>query len=170
MFVGGEGGSMDLASRSRSRIEERLTRLEEEFGGVEVTQTTFEVAAQRYQRAIESSRDGQLDVRAVVRDDSGAVLVHEDDSEHLVPRGRTRPDERLCEAVRRIVREGAGIGCTVTDCVAANIRGLRNGDDEDADTVYRLSVVFAAEAVETDVPAGEPVRWDTEADPVTELG
>src|SRR6056297_2451516 len=98
---------MDVASRSRSRVEERLTRLEEEFGSPEVTQTTFEVGEQRYQRALERSRDGQLDVRVVVRDDDGAVLLQEGDGEWLVPRGQTEPGEGLAEAVRRIVRDAA---------------------------------------------------------------
>jgi len=160
---------MDVASRSRSRVKERLTRLEEEFGSLEVTQTTFEVGEKRYQQTIERSRDGQLDVRAVVRDDDGAVLLREGDGEWMVPRGQTRPDERLRAAVRRIVSDAAGVDCAVTDAVSANIHGVRNGDDESADTVYRLSVVFVAEVVEADDPNEEAVRWDAEADAVTEL-
>ncbi|MFC6756059.1 MULTISPECIES: NUDIX domain-containing protein [Haloarcula] len=160
---------MDVASRSRSRVEERLTRLEEEFGTPEVTQTTFEVGAQRYQRSLERSRDGQLDVRAVVRDDDGAVLLREGDGEWVVPRGQTRPDERLGEAVRRIVREAADVDCRVTDAVCANIHGIRNEDDESASTVYRLSVVFTADVVDSSEPSGESVRWDAEVDAVGEL-
>lgn len=159
---------MDVADRSRSRVEERLTRLEEEFGTLEVTQTTFEVGDERYQRAVENSREGQLNVRAVVRDDSGAVLLQEGDGEWLVPRGQTRPDERLGEAVQRIVGETADVDCRVTDAATANIHGIRNSEDASADTVYRLSVVFTAEVVDTEVPAGESLRWDTEADAMTE--
>ncbi|WP_262175801.1 NUDIX domain-containing protein [Haloarcula laminariae] len=160
---------MDVASRSRSRVEERLTRLEEQFGTLEVTQTTFEVGPRRYQRAIENSRDGQLDVRAVVRDEDGAVLLQEGDGEWLVPRGQTRVDEPLSGAVQRIVSETADVDCTVTDATTANIHGIRNSDDEDADTVYRLCVVFTAEVTEADVPTGESLRWDAEADAVSEL-
>jgi len=160
---------MDVASRSRSRVEERLTRLEEQFGPPEVTQTTFEVADERYQRSLERSRDGQLDVRAVVRDDTGAVLLREGDGEWIVPQGQTRPDERLLEAVKRIVREVADINCTVTDAVSANIHGIRNEDDESAETVYRLSVVFAAEITDSETPSGESVRWEAETDVIGEL-
>ena len=144
-------------------------RLEEQFGPPEVTQTTFEVAQQRYRRALERSRDGQLDVRCVVRDDDGAVLLREGDGEWTLPRGQTRPDERLSEAVRRIVREAASVDCTVTDAVRATIHGIRNEDDESAATVYRLCVVFAAEVVDTAEPTAESVRWDAEADAVGEL-
>ena len=160
---------MDVASRSRSRVEERLTRLEEEFGAPEVTQTTFEVGGERYQRALERSRDGQLDVRVVVRDDDGAVLLREGDGEWVVPHGRTEPDERLSGAVRRIVREVADVDCRVTDATTANIHGIRNSDDESAATVYRLTVVFTAEIVDTDEPSGDELRWDTDADAVGEL-
>jgi len=160
---------MDVASRSRTRVEERLTRLEEEFGPPEVTQTTFEVAEERYQRSLERSRDGQLDVRCVVRDDDGAVLLREGDGEWMVPRGQTRPNERLAEAVRRIVREATGVDCTVTDAVSADIHGIRNEDDESASTVYRLSVVLTAEVVDSSEPSEESVRWDADADAVSEL-
>ncbi|PSP83696.1 hypothetical protein BRC96_07715 [Halobacteriales archaeon QS_6_64_34] len=160
---------MDVADRSRSRVEERLKRLEEQFGPPEVTQTTFEVAKERYQRSLERSRDGQLDVRCVVRDDDEAVLLREGNGEWLLPRGQTRPDERLSEAVRRIVREAAGVDCTVTDAVRANIHGIRNEDDESAGTVYRLSVVFAAEVIDSAEGSEESVRWDAEADAVGEL-
>ena len=160
---------MDGANRSRSRVEERLTRLESEFGGLEVTQTTFEVDGERYQRALEHSRDGHLNVRVVVRDDSGAVLLREGDGEWLVPQGQTEPGERLSEAVKRIVREAADVDCTVTDAVTANIHGMRNSDDETAETVYRLSVVFTAQVEATAESAGESVRWDDEAEAVSEL-
>ena len=160
---------MDVASRSRSRVEERLTRLEEEFGPPEVTQTTFGVSEERYQRSLEQSRDGQLDVRCVVRDDDGAVLLREGNGEWLVPRGQTEPGEGLSDAVKRIVRETAGVDCTVTDAVSANIHGIRNEDDESASTVYRLSVVFTADVVDAGKPSEKSVRWDAEADAVSEL-
>jgi len=157
---------MDVASRSRSRVEERLTRLEEEFGSPEVTQTTFEVGPERYERTLEQSRDGQLGVRVVVRDDEGSVLVDEDDG---VPQGRTEPEEGPREAVKRIVRETAGVDCTVEDATSADIHGIRNSDDESAATVYRLTVVFTAEVVDSTEPRGESVRWDGDADAVSEL-
>jgi len=159
---------MDVASRSRSRVEERLTRLEEEFGKPEVTQTTFAVGVDRYQRALEQSREGQLNLRVVVRDDAGAVLLCDDGDEWVIPRGQTRPDERVPEAVRRIVDERAGVDCSVTDVRRATIRGIRNREDETTDTVYRLCVVFVAERVGTGTERAASVRWRT--DPELEVG
>ena len=160
---------MDVASRSRSRVEERLTRIEEQFGPPEVTQTTFEVDEDRYQQSLERSREGQLELRCVVRDADGAVLLREGNGEWLVPRGQTRPDEGLSEAVKRIVREAAGVDCTVTDAVRADIHGIRNEDGESEETVYRLTVVFTARIVDSSKPSGESVRWDAEADAIGEL-
>lgn len=148
---------MDVTSRSRSRVQERLEHLEAEYGSVEVTQTTFEVGPDRYQRAVENSRDSHLTIRAVVRDDDGAVLVEGDEE---VPQGQTRPDERLGEAVRRIVRETAAVDCSVTGAATANIHGVRN--EETGETVYRLCAVFTAEPVSNEQTAGESVRWEQE--------
>lgn len=148
---------MDVPNRSRARVRERLDHLEAEFGSVEVTQATFEVGAKRYQRAVENSRDGHLDIRVVVRDEDGAVLL-EDGEE--VPQGQTNPDERLGEAVRRIVRETADIDCSVTGVATANIYGIRNS--ETGETVYRLSVVFTAEVADAEQTTGAGVRWGAE--------
>ena len=158
---------MDVAGRSRSRVEERLTRLEEEFGTPEVMQTALEVGKRRYQRTLERSHDGQLDVQCVVRDDGGAVLLGEGNGEWIVP--RTRPDEPPAAAARRIVRETAGVECSIVDAVSADIHGIHNEDDESASTVYRLSVVFTADVVDSADPNGESVRWAAETGPVGEL-
>ncbi|QIO22278.1 NUDIX hydrolase [Haloarcula sp. JP-L23] len=161
---------MDVSDRSRARVEERLSRLDAEFGSPAVTQTTFEVDEESYERAVERSRDGQLDVHAIVRDEDGAVMLREGDGEWMLPRGQTRPDEDLETAAKRIVRDAAGVDCTVTDAVRATISGVRNGDDESAETVYRLSVVFTAELTEAEGQRGdEAVRWDANPDAVGEL-
>ncbi|WP_254273784.1 NUDIX hydrolase [Haloarcula marina] len=163
---------MDVSDRSRARVEERLTRLEEEFGSPAVTQTTFEVDGESYRRAVEHSRDGQLDVHAIVRDDDGAVLLSEDDEEWIIPRGQTRPGESLEAAARRIVKDRTGLDCSVAEAVRASISGVRNGDDEDDAAVYRLSVVFTAELADsetTTTEATEAVRWDADRDAVSEL-
>ncbi len=157
---------MELAGRSRSRVEERLRKLEANFGPPAVTQTTFEVADERYQRSLAQSRDGQFDVRCVIRDGNGAVLLREREGQWGVPQGKTEADEQPSAAVKRIVREAAGVDCTVTDAVRANIHGIRNEDDGSAPTVYRLSVVFTADIDEESDPTGEAVRWDDESETV----
>ena len=158
---------MNVADHSRARVEERLKRLESNFGTPTVTQTTFEVGQERYQRAVEQSRDGQLDVRTVVRDGDGSVLLSEGNGEWTIPSGQTGPGESPEAAARRVVSEAAAVDCSVTDAVRANISGVCNGDDESAETVYRLSVVFAAELIDSPDATDGGVRWD--ADAVSEI-
>ncbi len=61
--------------------------------------------------------------------------------------GVPQPDrgaERPATAVERVVTETAGVACTIRDAVRATICGVRNEADPDAETVYRLSIVFDA--------------------------
>ncbi|MBX0293526.1 NUDIX hydrolase [Haloarcula nitratireducens] len=160
---------MDVSDRSRSRVTEWLERIESEVGSPTVTQTTFEVAEDGYRRALDQAEEGYIDVQAVVRDGSGAVLLNEEDGGWGVPQGQPRDDERLTEATERIVRDATGVDCVVTDATSATISGIRNADDPSAPAVYRLGVVFTAELAEAEETTDEAVRWDTDPDPVAEL-
>ncbi|WP_276271034.1 NUDIX hydrolase [Haloarcula litorea] len=160
---------MDAADRSRAAVEDYIRELEAEFGSLSVSQTTFEVGAGHYQRAVEQSSAGRLDVHALVEDEDGAVLLHEGDGEWVLPRGQTRPEESPGDAAERVVSEAVGADCTVTDAVKATISGVRNGDDASAETVYRLAVVFTVELIESPDAPGEAVRWDADRDPVSEV-
>jgi ADP-ribose pyrophosphatase YjhB (NUDIX family) len=139
---------MDTASRSKSRIEERLTLIEEEFGSLAVTQTTVEVGDDQYQRALEYSRNNRLTVEPVVYNDGGEMLQKSDGE---LPCGQTKPNEGISAATRRIVREAADINCSVRDVDEATIYGFRNSADPKADTVYRLCVTVTARTGETDL-------------------
>ena len=160
---------MDAANCSPASVEERLTRLESEFGPLEVTQTTFEVGAERYRSAREKARDGQVDVQVVVRDGAGAALLWEGDDGGPVPRGQTNPEEDISAAVRRIVRQTAGIECSVTDAKVAKIHGIRNSADEAAETAYRLSVVCTAEPEDAAGNICESAHWDSDHDEIADL-
>lgn len=146
---------MDIASRSKTRIEERLSMIEAEFGSLAVTQTTIEVGTEQYQRALEYSRNNRLTVEPVVRNDDGEVLRESDGG---LPRGHTEPNEGIPAATRRIVREAADISCAVRDVDTATISGYRNSDDPTADTVYLLCVTVTAKTGETAISDG--VYWD----------
>lgn len=161
---------MEIAERSRARVQERLARLEQEFGSTPVDQTTFSVDGEAYQRAVERSREGQVDVHAFVHNESGDVLLSDADGSWGIPQGQTRGTERPATAVERVVTETAGVACSIRDAVRATICGVRNEADPDAETVYRLSIVFDAEinsaALEdgdsTDIAEkdGASIRWD----------
>ncbi|MFB6223943.1 MAG: NUDIX domain-containing protein [Haloarcula sp.] len=166
---------MEVAERSRARVQEQLARLEQEFGSTAVDQTTFSVGPDAYQEAVERSREGQVDVRAFVRNEAGDVLLSEDNGSWSIPHGQTRGGERPASAAKRVVSDAAGVDCTIQDVVRATIRGVRNSADADDETVYRLSAVFDGEidstalgdgAVADAVAAGDtdtPIRWDEAA-------
>ena len=160
---------MEIAERSRARVQERLARLEQEFGSTPVDQTTFSVGGEAYQRAVERSREGQVDVHAFVHNESGDVLLSDADGSWEIPQGQTQGAERPATAVERVVTETAGVACTIRDAVRATICGVRNETDPDAETVYRLSIVFDAEInsaaleegdAETADDAEASIRWD----------
>ena len=160
---------MEIAERSRARVQERLARLEQEFGSTPVDQTTFSVGAEAYQRAVEHSREGQVDVHVFVHNESGDVLLSDADGFWKVPQGQTQGVERPAAAVKRVVTETAGVACTIRDAIRATICGVRNEADPDAETVYRLSIVFDAEIkstaaegddAETTSEAEASIRWD----------
>ena len=153
---------MDGNNRSREAVKERLARLEQEFGSVTINQTTFEVPADRYRRAVDHARDGAVEIRAVVRNDTDEVLLNEADDGWAVPRGRTRTGESPRSAAERIVSEDAAVDCTIRDVASVTITGICNGDDPAAETVYRLLVVFTGEVVDSADDDGEAVRWETE--------
>jgi len=158
---------MELAAQSRARVQERLARLEEAFGSPTVNQTTFAVGEAAYQRAVEQAQGGRVDVHAIVRNETGDVLLREADGGWAIPRGQTRRDEALDAAARRVVREHADIDCSIADAVRATISGIRNGDDPDDEAVYRLSVVFTAEPTdETERVADDELRWDADPDAI----
>ncbi|WP_336329752.1 MULTISPECIES: NUDIX domain-containing protein [unclassified Haloarcula] len=164
---------MEIAERSRARVQERLARLEQEFGSTPVDQTTFSVGAEGYQRAVERSREGQVDVHAFVHNESGDVLLSDADGSWEIPQGQTQGAERPAAAAERVVTETAGVSCTIRDAVRATICGVRNETDQNAETVYRLSIVFDAEVnsaalegddTETVDGADASIRWDDSSD------
>ena len=164
---------METAERSRARVQERLARLEQEFGSTPVDQTTFSVGAEAYQRAVERSRDGQVDVHAFVHNESGDVLLSDADGSWEIPQGQTQGAERPAAAVERVVTETAGVSCTIRDAVRATICGVRNEADQNTETAYRLSIVFDATVsgaapdgsdAETVGEAEASIRWDDSSD------
>lgn len=154
---------MGIGAASRERVEELLEVLETEYGSVTVNQTTFAVGPAAYDRAVERSREGRIAVHVVVHNESRDVLLREADGGWAIPRGETRPGEPLPAAPERIVRETAGLDCSVEDAERATISGVRNEDDPEADTVYTLSVVFTAVAPEAGA-ADDALRWANEAE------
>ena len=147
---------------THEEIEDRLDRLEEQYGTVTVNQSTFEVEGDRYRRVAEGTRADEVDVHVVVHNDTDDVLVWERDSRWTIPQGTVQPDESPEMAAERIVRENAGVDCVVQDVSNATIVGICNSEDPSAETLYQLQIVFTAEIEEPPVNATETIRWDDE--------
>ena len=130
---------MAVADLSHDRVISRLAALEETYDSFGVSQTTLSVAPVAYERARERCGEGLAD------NDVDDVLLVEGDGDWVVPHAKPPTDESLEAATRRSVAEQTGVECRITDLERVTILGVRDDEDQDRDTVYRIVAVFAAE-------------------------
>ena len=103
--------------------------------GVDVTATDI------YERRVP---DGVADVYVRVHNDDGEVLHAEGDGRPRVPRCVGTSAKPLVDRARTAVEEATGVSCVIDEIVRVTIAGVRNAENPDADTVYRLLVLFDA--------------------------
>jgi ADP-ribose pyrophosphatase YjhB (NUDIX family) len=151
---------MGVAARSRERVERRLADLEGAYGSFPITQTTISLPGPRYVRAREQHQDGLVDVYAEVHNDEGEVLHVERDTGLALPGTATDVEDSLEQGLRRAVERETGIECDIDGLTGVTIAGIRNEDDPDGVTVYRLVVVFSA--VHESGVANGSAAWATE--------
>lgn len=163
--VGPNLGTMSVGEVSRERVEQRLVALDDVFDSFPVNQTTLTVSPDAYQHVRERCRDGLVDAYVQVYDD-GEVLLgdgtngetggDEDGSggDPIVPNVEPDPGESIVAGVRREVDAQTGVECTLTSLERVTILGVCRDDADDPDTVYRLVVVFAADAVNGSTAGG----------------
>jgi ADP-ribose pyrophosphatase YjhB (NUDIX family) len=159
--------AMGVAARTREAVEERLAALQETYDGVTVNQTTISLPADRFRAVTEEYTGGLVDAYVAVRNRDDEVL-HVNAEEGLeLPGTATGRDEPLERSARRAVEDATGVVCRIDGLREVTIAGMRNADDPDAETVYRLVVVFSAEylegAIESEAQWAERAR---EAAPV----
>ncbi|WP_324756707.1 NUDIX hydrolase [Haloarcula montana] len=150
---------MEGVDRAREQVQERLDRLTAGEQSPRVNQETVVTTGDQYRAAIDRSLEGVFRIRVAITNDAGEVLVTPGDDGMGLPCGETDPGEPIDTAARRIARGQAGIDCRPREAVEATIRGIRNEDEPGSDAVYRLSVVYAADAVDPDA-ASENHRWE----------
>ncbi|WP_284007581.1 NUDIX hydrolase [Haloarcula pelagica] len=143
---------MEGVDRARDRVQERLDRLTEGERSPTVNQETVVATAEQYRTAIDRSLDGVFGVRVAITNEEGDVLVTPGEDDRL-PYGETDPGESIGTAARRIAQAQTGIDCVPREATEATIRGIRNGDDPGSKAVYRLAVVYVADAVDPAAPA-----------------
>jgi hypothetical protein len=135
---------MDTAGGSRDVIGNGIELLQERHGPFPVNQTTLSLSPDAYQDARDRADDGVADVYVRVHNDDGEVLHAEGDGRPRVPRCVGTSAKPLVDRARSAVREATGVSCVIDEIVRVTIAGVRNAEDPDAETVYRLLVLFDA--------------------------
>jgi len=147
---------MGVVEEARANVEACLANLENVYSFA-VDQRTFAVSQVKYQRAREDARKGLLDVYAKIHNGNGEVLHVRRDGDPELPGTTVKHGESLEPALESAVRERTGAACSIDGIERATILGVRNRDDPDRPTVYRLSVVF--DAVPDSGFGGGNVTW-----------
>jgi len=137
---------MSVGEVSRERVEQRLASLDEAFDSFPVNQTTVTATPETYRQVREQARQELVDAYVQLSNDAGEVLVDEGD-EGVLPNVEPGRGETLVDSVCRAVDERTGVECSLTDLERVTILGVCREDADDPDPVYRLVVVFAADAV-----------------------
>lgn len=135
---------MESAGGSRDVIGEGIDSLQQRYGPFPVNQTTISLSPEGYRDAIDRARDGFADVYVRVENDDGEVLHVEGDGRSRVPRCVGGSEKALAERARDAVEDATGVRCAIDEIVRVTIAGVRNAEDTDAGTVYRLLVLVNA--------------------------
>jgi len=118
--------------------------LQDRHGPFPVNQTTLSLSPDAYHDARDRADDGVADVYVRVHNDDGEVLHAEGDGRPRVPRCVGTSAKPLVDRARTAVEEATGVSCVIDEIVRVTIAGVRNAENPDADTVYRLLVLFDA--------------------------
>lgn len=158
---------MGVAARSREAVQDRLESLQRTYGNVTVNQTTISLPADRFRAVAEQYTDGLVDAYVAVRNHDEEVL-HVDAEEGLeLPGTATESDESPEARARRAVEEATGVVCRIDGLREVTIAGIRDADEPEGKTLYRLVVVFSAEYLEGAVEAD--AEWADRAREVAPL-
>jgi hypothetical protein len=152
---------MEAIETTSGTVEGQLAELDEVYGTFSVDQTTVAVPRPRYERE-RATEPGRIEVYAKVQNDSGKILHVDADSPEL-PSTTVTDVADIESAARAAVREATGIECTCTVLDRAHIRGVRDADDGERETIYRLAVVV--EGHRTVVSDDDRGVWQQTAEP-----
>jgi hypothetical protein len=132
---------MGAVEESRASIESCLSTLEGIYSSFSVNQTTFSVSTDRYDHIKQENKQGQVDAYAKIQNETGDVLHVTDDETCRLPGTATAIDESIERDLRGSVAD-TGIESTIDEIEQVTIVGLRDANDEERETIYRLAVVF----------------------------
>lgn len=135
---------MGVVARSREAVAERLAGLRLAYGSAPVNQTTLTVSGDRFARIAEQHSGGIVDAYVAVENADDEVLHVDTDAGLELPGTATTTDTSLERAARDAVESATGVVCELGDLQRVTIEGVRNGDDPEGETLYRLVAVFTA--------------------------
>ncbi|WP_018258017.1 hypothetical protein [Halomicrobium katesii] len=135
---------MESVGGSRDVIGNGIELLQQRHGPFPVNQTTLSLSPDAYDAAVERACDGFADVYVRVENDDGEVLHVQGEDRRRVPRCVGGSETPLSERARDAVKDATGVSCTIDGIVRVTIAGVRNAEDTDAETVYRLLVLADA--------------------------
>lgn len=151
---------MGAVEQSSDQIESYLSSLEESYGSVSIDQRTMTVSPEQY--AHEHETDDVVEVHVKVTNEADEVLHIEADGTPTLPSTTVALDESLEPSVKETVAEEAGVDCRIEDLKRVTILGLHNEESGEAETLYRLAMLF--EATDGASDGNEQVVWK-EPDP-----
>lgn len=149
--------------RSQERVTEALNVLDDAYDSFSIHQTSMSVDPDTYERVVRRSERGVVEADIKVQH-GDSVLVTETDGTERTPHGPIETTDTSIEAgARRLVKELAGVSCTIVDLASANIVAIHDTSEHDRGPVYRLSVLF--EAIHSTGEPDESARWHTAMSP-----
>jgi len=148
---------MGVVERSSANVESCIAMLEESYSSFSVNQTSIAVSTAQYEQAKEEARKDRLDLYAKVRNSDNEVLHVRTDGAVALPSTTTAGERSLEQAVCETVADRTGIECSITGVDRATILGISERGNEEADTIYRLAVLF--EATQDAGSANENAVW-----------
>jgi hypothetical protein len=148
---------MVTPDRGRERVESVLEDLEQRYGSCPVNQSTVSVSEERYADVREAEPADRVGAYAAVHNDDAEVLHVSDGDGAELPGGRVPLDGALGGRVCQVVERQTGVECTLDGLERVTIVGIRDADDPDRETVYRVVVVFAG--THTAGRPGEGAEW-----------
>lgn len=160
---------MNIEERTRNKVNQQLSQLEEKYGEFSVQQETVTNEPDFFEKGRQLAEEGWIgDAGAWVTDDRGRVLLikHSDAPERWgTPGGGHKPGETLEETAQREVREETGVECSLTGIYWARRKTIIHENDSNK-RIYMLTVEFEAdyEGGELDIGDDEilEARWFSE--------
>lgn len=154
-MLGGVSRNMGAVEQSSGTVESYLSALEQSYDSFSINQRTVSVSPEQYER--ENAESGAIEVYTKVENEDADVLYIEENGAVRLPSTRISIDESLEPTAKSVVRERTGVTCAITDLDAVTILGLRHENEADAETLYRLAVLFDAQ--QTDGTIADDALW-----------